>query len=177
MKKINLATDDYQAKSSSGGLTSTIIGSVLLLIAFFILGFLYWEKQSIMKEKESIRSQIEQKQKMLGQTDFKEVYDFENKLASLDEQMRTYINPVQTLSKIASATFPEIYFASLTVNSKSGQDSINGRIVAPDYSTLANQMNYYIEKGGFGNFILSRAFYQEEGVSADVSFDVMNPLK
>jgi hypothetical protein len=178
MKKINLATDDYQAKPPSKVSTSTIIGSALLLISFSVLGFLYWERQSIAKEKELVQSQIEQKQKMLEQTNFKEIYDFESRLISLDEQMQTYINPVQSLSKIASATFPENYFTSLIIDSNSGQDLIKGEIVAPDYSTLANQMNYFIEEGGFSNnFILSRASYKEGGVSANVSFDVKDYSK
>jgi hypothetical protein len=174
MKKINLATDNYQVKSSLGGSTSTIIGSVLLLISFFILGFLFWEKQIVMDKKESIQSQIEQKQKMLEKTNFREVYDFESRLINLDEQMKNYINPAQSLSKIALATFPENYFTSLSITSHSGQDSINGQIIAPDYSTLANQINYYSEKGGFDNFILSLASYKEDGILADVSFDIKN---
>lgn len=172
MKKINLKTDEFKVKSSLGGTVSTTLGIIMLSFVVLSFGWVYWQKQKINQELKSTKEQITQKQLALDKTNFKEVYDFEERLVNLRAQMANYTNPVSSLTSIAAATLPETYFSTLEVVSNLNLDSYKGEIVVPDFSALARQINFYSELAIVDNFALETSSYAEEGIRAVISFNV-----
>lgn len=179
MKRINLKTDEGNSNSAQKSSSiSFFVGMIFLILAVLMYGFVIFEKNKISAKKQEVENAIFQKQKALNENeDFKKIYNFEKRLLDLKKDMNEYENYSGELKKIASATFPEVYFQKFDANNFTGYSSYEIEFISPDLSSLARQITAYSKMEGIENLKFHKGAFSSDGLSARITFDLFQNKK
>jgi len=175
VRKINLKAKNIASNtSSSGGASgqiSLIIGILILILAGGLYGGAAYLKNAQAKKIVVVKSEIKTLKKSLDTNkDFKNVYDFQDRLIQLDGVDKNKIKQVNILNQLSQSTLAVDTMKNLKVAVNNGISTIDTNLLTPDLMTVAKQINAYKAVSSQGQVSLKSSGIKDDATEMSVSF-------
>jgi len=178
MRKINLKAKNISSESVKEGYSGKIslVGGFVLL---FLAGILYggtWYLQNTQKKKVTVlKNNIQVLKNDLDKNkDYKQLYNFQDKLLELKRIFGNKIIQSDILNKISENTLNENSLKNLKIAINSGRSDITLTVQTSDLNNLAKQITAYSQIDINKQALLKGSSLGEDGVEASIQFSIGN---
>jgi len=145
MEKINLKSQeiDLSKPNGGGGSIAFAVGIIFLSLVSFVGTLFYSEK--IKKDVTSISDKLKEKISGLEENEFKELYDFQDRILELENMNKTKADYQYALGVLERKTLKELYYSKLKLLASEGNEpiEIEAEMVASGYGTIARQSRIF----------------------------------
>jgi hypothetical protein len=174
MRKINLKAKNLSSdkrKRGYSGRTSLFAGIGMLFLAASLYGGVFYLKSKQSKKLAAIEIEIKiLKNGLDGNSDYKELYDFQDKLLEIGRIFKGKVIQKDILDQISEVTMNENVLRRLKISMANGKSAVDLTVQTADLSVLAKQLNAYSQIDIDKQALLSGSSLREDGVDASVKF-------
>jgi hypothetical protein len=178
MRKINLKAKNLSSSDESrsySGKASLIAGSVLLLLAAALYGGVFYLKSSQVKKMVSAKNSIQSlKNSLDSNKEYKELYDFQDRLLEIKRIFKDKVAQVSVLDQISGTTMNENTFKGLKMKMNNGKSDITVNTQIADLNLLAKQLKAYSRIDMNKRATLDGSSLGEDGVDAVIELSIGN---
>jgi|GEM_PF-5019105 len=169
MEKINLKSQEIElSKPTRVGSGATAFGSLVLILSLVGLFVSNLYSNKINNELESVSAKIKTSLAGLEGDEFKDLYDFQDRILELEKIEKNKANQFYVLELLERYTLKEVTFLSLTMKATEGNDpvEVEGEIVSNDYGVIERQAKIFKSSEEIDSVIIKTAKTEKDKVTA-----------
>ncbi len=171
MKTINLKSQEIELSNPRRiGSGSTALGSFILILSLagFFVSFFYLNM--ISSEVDSVSNEIKTKSVNLEGEEFKNLYDFQDRILELEKIEENKANQFYVLGLLEKYTLKEVVFSNLIMKANEGNQpiEIESEIISNDYGSIERQARIFESLEDIDNVIIKTIKTEKEKVIANL---------
>lgn len=175
MVNINLTTSDERQKAKSPLKTNIIYGLIVVIICLVVYGLLAAGNLILEKRTLTVRTQKLEKERSIGESSNKDIFDFQTRLAAADSLVGRKNYALESLGRLQEVIINGAYLSAFEYNEKSG--TLKLTIETNSYNNVAKQVFNFKKSEYFSNVEIPEVTSKEGKISFIVKATINKSVK